>query len=481
MSDSRTIQNTILKQYVQIIKGLHRFWEPHAGQIAIGKALLKEKYQYIFAKCGRNFGKTDLVAYLLWRYAMMNPGSENYYFSPLQKQTREIVWASKRIQSFGPREWLLEGKEAYNNTEMRIKFLNGSFIKLDGSDNIDSYRGVKPKGLSVFDEFKDFRSEFYDAYDPNLAAHKAPLIIIGTPPEIEDHHFYRTEDEFKRNEKKKYFEFTSYDNPHMDPSYFDDKREEYYARGEGDVFEREYMVKRVFGGKNSIFPMLDKSMVQPYEKIKRERARDWHKLVFSTGADPGTATCFAVLIIAIDPCSKMVYCLDEIYEKDQAKTSARQIGKRYQDKKLDINPRVDWVQTYDEAAAWFNVEYAEAFDDGFTPTSKAQNKKEDGLSLIKDIMLANKLVISDRCTNLFNEMLNYIRDDKGKIPKVNDHLIDCLRYALAAVGYSLTEELSDFERIKRDPDIRAVRISDEFPGLDDFGDFTDDELGEFQE
>lgn len=466
---------------MQIIKGLHRFWEPHTGQVEIGKALIKDKFQYIFAKCGRNFGKTDLVSYLLWRYAMMNPGSENYYFAPLQRQAKEIVWASRRIQGFGPREWLPDGKEAFNNTEMRIRFNNGSFIKLDGSDNVDSYRGVKPRGLSVFDEFKDFRSEFYDAYDPNLAAHKAPLIIIGTPPEIEDHHFYHTEDEFKRNAKKKYFEFTSYDNPHMDHSYFDAKKEEYYARGEGDVFEREYMVRRIFGGKKSVFPMLDKSFIQPFDKIKKDAGRDWHKLAFVTAADPGTATCFAVLVIAINPYSKTVYCLDEIYETDQAKTSTRLIGHRYQGMKLEINRHAEWNQVYDEAAAWFAIEYGEAFDDGFVATSKSVNKKEDGISQIKDMMLKKKLVISDRCKKLYWEMSNYVKDDSGKIPKVNDHLIDCLRYALAAHGYNLTEEKSDFDKIKDNENIRAVRISDEFKGFDDFGAFTDDELGHFEE
>jgi hypothetical protein len=460
--------------YAEIIEGLHKNWDPHDAQVAIGQALLKDRYQYIFAKCGRNFGKTDLVSYLLWRWAMSNPGSENYYFAPFYKQAKEIIWSSRRVQSFGPKDWI----ESFNNTELRIRFKNGSFIKLDGSDNVDSYRGVKPKGLSVFDEYKDFRSEFYDAYDPNLAAHKAPLIVIGTPPEVEDHHFYHLEDEFKANPKKKYFEFDSYCNPHIDPEYLDGKKAEYYRLGEGDVFEREYMVKRVFGGHNSIFPMLSKDIVMPHDKLMRSIRKDKTKLMWLSAADPGTATCFAVLLVAVNPYTKTVYCLDEIYETDQKKTSTRLIGQRYWDKKMELMPKADWIQSYDEAAAWFSVEYAEAFDDGFVPTTKARNKKEDGISLIKDIMLRDKLVISDRCKKLFWEMRNYIRDDNGKIPKVNDHLIDCLRYCLGSIVYSLNEEKSDFELIKENENIRAVRISDEFKGLDDWGaPIEDDVLG----
>jgi hypothetical protein len=408
------------------------------------------------------------MAYILWRWAMMNPNSENYYFAPYYKQAKEIIWASNRIQQFGPREWLTNT----NNTELRLRFENGSFIKLDGSDNVDSYRGVKPKGISIFDEYKDFRPEFYDAYDPNLDAHNSPLIIIGTPPEIEEHHFYHQEDEFKRDPAKAYFEYTSYENPHIDPVIIDKKRNEYYARGEGDVFEREYMVKRVFGGKNSIFPMLGNENVEKIDSIKSKLRRDGSKIQYLAAADPGSATCFAILLMAYNPYTKQFYCLDEIYETDQKRTSTQQIGEEFQDLRAQYY-RQEWIQVYDEAATWFSIEYAEQFDEGWAPTHKAQNKKEDGLSLIKDMLLKKKLIISDNCKKLFWEMRNYMRKDNGQIPKENDHLIDCLRYGLALVGYNFNPQMTQKDEfIKKG--YRGVSISQEFPGLDDWGDSGED-------
>jgi len=74
------------RAYVEMVQALHAVWTPHAGQIEIGKALFNEEIKQIFAKCGRNFGKTDLICYCLWRYAKMTPGSENYYFAPLTNQ-----------------------------------------------------------------------------------------------------------------------------------------------------------------------------------------------------------------------------------------------------------------------------------------------------------------------------------------------------------------------------------------------------------
>ena len=68
----------------------------------------------------------------------------------------------------------------------------------------------------------------------------------------------------------------------------------------------------------------------------------------------------------------------------------------------------------------------------------------------------HKLVhISDRCVNLCNEIEKYSLDDKGNIPKVNDHLIDCFRYLNAHAHYNFHEVLeavryrSDQETIRK--------------------------------
>ena len=58
-------------------------------------------------------------------------------------------------------------------------------------------------------------------------------------------------------------------------------------------------------------------------------------------------------------------------------------------------------------------------------------------------MLKHKLFISTQCAQLFWELDNYYLDKHGKLQKKNDHLIDCLRYMLGALHYSLTEERFD--------------------------------------
>lgn len=191
-----------MEQVGKIIHLLHQQFEPHIGQKQVIKDLFWHEVDRLFVECGRKFGKTQLVCYCLWRWCLVFPNSKCYYFSPFAKQSKEIIWAPRFIQNFGPTEFI----KSINNTEMRIRFKNGSFIKLDGSDNLEAYRGITPDGLCVYDEFKDFKKEFHEAFEPNLAARGSPLLIVGTPPRLEDEdedkpsQFRVLADEFKRKD-----------------------------------------------------------------------------------------------------------------------------------------------------------------------------------------------------------------------------------------------------------------------------------------
>lgn len=413
---------------------MHTRWTPHPGQAEIIKAVFRDSCKNLFVQAGRNWGKTELMAYCLWRYAQSHPGSENYYFSPYKSQSREILWASQRLQRFGPQEWA----EEPNNNDMRLRFKNGSFIKVDGSDNVESYRGVKPKGITVFDEFKDFRPEFYESYDPNRAAHDSPLLIIGTPPARECQ-FLTVAKDFQTNPLKKFIKAPTQENPHISKEWLEAKKKELVDRGEEDVWQREYMAEYVPGGVSKIFPMLVRSMVTPHQQLMKSLSKDLRRIEFYVIADPAAASVFGVLFLALNPHTKRVYCLDEIYEDDQAQMTVVNMGKRIANIKKELAPDNEWMQVYDEAETWFQAEMLDHFNEHYSPTNKAKSDKESGLSLLKDIMLEGNLVISDRCEKLFWEMDNYYKTKQGKIPKTADHLIDCLRYAPSAMNYSLDE------------------------------------------
>jgi len=426
-----------LYNYASLLDSLHSMWQPHPSQKLPLSKVFKELLAFVFLECGRKWGKSEFEAYILWRWAMTRPGGY-YYFAPFQKQAREILWAPRRLQNFGPKELLAKKP---NDTEMRINFKNGSFIKVDGSDNFDAYRGINPHGI-VNDEFKDFRPEFWVAMEPNLASFKAQAVFAGTPPEVENEQFENIARESKL--LGGYFSFPSWANPHIDKDWLRNKRSALYSRNEGVIWEREYGGRRVFGGPGAIIPMFDRSKhVIPHEQIMDRLSKDKHKLIWLVTADPGTATTFAVLFSAINPYTQEIFHLDCLYIEDQADTTTSRIVPMISEVREGLYPNwdgvIEWTQVYDEAATWFCIEALTSFDEPFIPTHKAQNKKEDGLSLIKDQCINAKAVLSDRCDKLAWEIENYVRDKNGKIPKLRDHLIDCWRYANAAAGLCLAD------------------------------------------
>lgn len=428
---------------LQIIHDLHKDWTPHSGQLEVGKPLIDGKVDTVFLQCGRKWGKSDFAIYMLWRWALMNPGSACYYITPTLQQGKEIVWANNRLQTFGDKKYL-QGDP--NNSELRIRFKNGSYIKILGSENYGAANGLTADFV-VYDEFKEFHHKFHDVMNPNRAVHKAPLLIIGTPPAIDDTNrlqYIDYAEECVASDNCLHIRHSSYKNPHIDRDWLDKEKARLFNRGEPEVWYREYEGKIVAGGKRAIFPMLDREQhVYKHGSIYRQIRRDLRRMEWVVSVDPGTSTCMAALFVAVHPYSKEVYVLDEIYETNKADTSTRKFFPRLLEKTAQLFPRgdidEDWTKVYDEAGAWFSNEVMANYGTFFGPTEKYVNKKDDGISLIKDLLLENHVYISDRCTNLLWEMENYSTDDQGRYMKKYDHLIDCFRYMLHAINYDMVE------------------------------------------
>ena len=441
-----------------ILADLHSVFMPYDGQIPIGQAIFYDGKQYIFLECGRKFGKSELMLYCLYRYAMTRPFSAVYYIAPYAKQARELIWANSRLQNFlvvvdpktHSRSTRISDKyiASINNTEARVTFKNGSFIKLDGADNYTAYAGINPHFIG-YDEFKDFHPKFHEVMEPNLATYKAPLLIVGSPPETEDNQFTKLADSIKEDLDGAYFNRPTSDNPHIDPAYLAKMKKRLTDRREFDIWLREYEARRVKSGRNHIFPMFDRAQhVVNYDvAVAGIRHQIRHYDLFVT-ADPASTSCFAVLFTAIHKYTKRVTHLMELYTKDTRRMTARQMWEQIRPimDTVMYNPEF-WAKTSDEAAAWFANEVLDITEGEiyFAPTHKSMNKKENGISLIKDQMLYGFWECTDRCTNLISEIENYVRDDEGRIPKENDHLIDDMRYTNAAAHYSaipLEEEIS---------------------------------------
>lgn len=432
-----------IKSYTERLSKLHTNFTPHEGQITAGRAYFEGGAKFIFLQCGRNFGKSLFGAYCAARHALLNKNSAVYIIGPKQKQQSEIIWHSGYLKRMIPSEYLGKGPESYNQAQLRVWLDNGSFIKIDGSDNEDDLRGYKPD-LIIIDEFKDWRREAYQAMEPNLKAKNATVIIVGTPPDAEC--FYTQMREFMIRKQssgdKKFFylELPTASNPHISRQLLEETRFDMVERGEEAIWEREYMARFVPGGAASVFPKFSLPVhVKPSKPILEYIRKDIRKLQWFCVCDPGTTTVFAVLFAAINPFTGQIFLLDEIYERDRAACSTSQIWERIQDIIHELNPRPEqWTYVYDEAAAWFSNEVLDKFGVALLPTTKRTTAKENQISLIRDIMrIPNKLSILDTCKALISEIRNYVTDKNNKLPRTGDHLIDCFRYLLSISNYEL--------------------------------------------
>jgi len=472
-----------------VLHDLHSVWQPHESQKDVGRSIFYEGKRRVMVRCGRKWGKTEMSIYTLYRWALSTPNGQFYYIAPFYNQASEIIWKPNRLQNF-----LGNNKNKYidsiHETDKRITFKNGSFIKLVGSDNYESGRGFNPDG-AVYDEFKDHDYRFHQGFSDNLLAKKAPLLIVGTPPELFDHFFVRTEEEFKLDPRGAYFKRPTHSNPYIDKEELELEKTAAIAKGEWAKYMREIEAEIVPGGANAIFPMLEiprfneagnfvgeSRHVKKHSELLEQVTNTWRDWQYYVAYDPGSATCFAAVFTAVNRYSKKVIILDEIYEKRKMEMSTRKIYPRALAKMVQIMPRGEWHEVYDYAATWFQNEVMAEFKRSIHPCTKDINKKEEKLSAIKDFLLEDLLIISDRCRGLISEMSTYATDENNKIPKINDHAIDALRYTFNAAYLSTIPK----DRHTRPDDRRTWTEIDYLPDeeiIDSPIDFYEEETSDF--
>lgn len=417
----------------------------HPDQIEQLKPLYIDGKKDLFLSCGRKWGKTELIGYVLWKHALENPGSACYYVGPEAAHARKIIWDGYRLQRYMGNDTQKYIK-SIRNQEMMIRLTNGSFIQVVGSDNYAVANGLTPS-IAVYDEFKAFNPRWHVEFAPNRAAKAAPLIIIGTKPRAGNKNMdqYNEILEYMRNDPDSYVaDRTTFDNPinHLpdQKKIIDQEISQLRARGEEDVVQLEYYSRVVPGGKQAIFPMFRRDKhIHAHEDLIAEIEKDRKRLQWVWIADPGNTTCFGMLFAAYNEYTGNLYILDEIYEKDQSKTSVGIIVPSGKKKCHEFYPQSsiedDWLKGCDDAAAWFMTEAMSRFGIYFSPAEKWKGTKEEGLSVIKDQLIYDTVKISDRCRNLAEEMEKYAKDLHGRIPKKNDHLIDCFRYLNGMIHY----------------------------------------------
>lgn len=111
-----------------------------------------------------------------------------YYLAPYYNQIRQIIWegydkSGRRFLDYIPQELV----KSRTKIDMRIDLVNGSQIKLQGSDQIDRIVGTNPIFV-VFTEYSLHKPGAWDYLRPVLAENDGQAWFNGTPRGF--NHFY---------------------------------------------------------------------------------------------------------------------------------------------------------------------------------------------------------------------------------------------------------------------------------------------------
>lgn len=155
-------------------------FSPREYQLPIMEALdggIKRLVWVAHRRSGKDKTCINLIA-----KKMMERVGVYYYIFPTYSQGRKILWegidkeGNKFLDHF-PKE-LIDGKP--NETEMKLKFKNGSLFQVIGSDNIDSIVGTNPVGV-VFTEYSLQDPNAWGFIRPILAENGGWAIFVFTP------------------------------------------------------------------------------------------------------------------------------------------------------------------------------------------------------------------------------------------------------------------------------------------------------------
>lgn len=173
-------------------------FKPRPYQACVYHAFFRQNKKRLICVWHRRAGKDKTFLNLMIAAAFLRVGNYIYLF-PKHNQARRNIWnaidkdGQKFLDHFPLH--LIDGKP--NNTEMSIKFINGSTFQLLGSDRYDAIRGSNPIGI-VNSEYGDHHPFAWEVTKPILIENDGWAAFQGTPKGM--NHFYELYEDNKNDD-----------------------------------------------------------------------------------------------------------------------------------------------------------------------------------------------------------------------------------------------------------------------------------------
>ena len=164
-------------------------FEQRKYQVEPWNTIMDESFRRGILVWPRRNGK-DLFSWNVFVCKAMQRVGLYFYIAPYYNQARSIIWNGqtndgRRFLDYIPKQ-LIKSK---TKQDMSINLVNGSQIKLHGSDNIDRIVGTNPIGI-VLTEASLHKQNVWDYLRPILAANDGWALFNGTPRGLNDFYKY---------------------------------------------------------------------------------------------------------------------------------------------------------------------------------------------------------------------------------------------------------------------------------------------------
>lgn len=385
------------------------------------REIVKSQKRFRTAITGRRFGKTVLACEELVGRAFFEEEGIVVYIAPTNEDIRDIIWKElkKAAESV-----IVNQNDVRMELEITNKFGKTSLIKTSSWESIINkgrLRGQKFHFV-VMDEvssYKNFWVGWEEVIRPTLTDYKGDVLFIGTPKGF--NHFY---DLYTRKDVDPAFagfKFTTYDNPFIDK----DEIEQARSQMTPDRFAQEYMGE---------FRKMEGLVYKEFRReIDVKKLEDFDTKEIIVPIDWGYTNPAGALKIRVSR-DNAFYIEDEYYQ-------------RFKTTDEIVEEIMKWGGTkfYPDPAEPDRIEIARSYG------LNCREVKKDiasGIDQVRELFKQRRITIHPRCVNLINELETYAypekRDGKNEYEdpiKENDHLCDCLRYALANYAPTVVTKL----------------------------------------
>lgn len=247
-------------------------YKPHEKQRLIHHSINNEPYKYYVLNIGRQFGKTMLGINQMLYWAINHKGCNIAWVTPIYKQSKKVF---DEMEGVTARSGLFQ----YNRSDLTITGL-GSKIQFFSGERPDNIRGNTFDYL-IIDEYAFTRAELWsEVLSATVLVKGKKVIFISTPKG--KNHFYKMSLQPNYDERYKYFHYTSFDNPMIDPNDLEERKRNLPSH----IFEQEYLAKFIDNA-SGLFKNVDQSVFEGTE----------NKGNLYGGLDIGRADDYTVLTI----------------------------------------------------------------------------------------------------------------------------------------------------------------------------------------